>query len=320
MATTTTPDTRLSSLPPATGRAGLRGAIASEFTKIRSVRSTYWTLAALLVVSIGLGAAITAGSAANFSHNPANKAGFDAAQTSLIAFFEIGQLIIAVIAALAITSEYSTGMIRTSLTAQPRRGTAYAAKAIVLTSLTLIVSLVTSFIAFFVGQALLSSSGVSASLFHSVTIPQNANVTCPQKGAGGGGGGLPPGCKVVFSGTDVISPTTVLLAIIGCALFVTLVAIIAFGVGAIVRHTAAAIAIAIAALFIIPVLEHALPDNWHFDIMRFLPDAANQVVSVTIGSNGNSHLWSAWPQLGVTALWAAALVAAGAYLFRKRDA
>ena len=320
MATTTTPNTLLPSLPPATGRAGLRGAIASEFTKIRSVRSTYWTLAALLVVSIGIGAAITGGSAANFSHNLANKAGFDATQTSLVAFFEIGQLIIAVIAAMAITSEYSTGMIRTSLTAQPRRGTVYAAKAIVLTSLTLIVSLVTSFIAFFVGQALLSSSGVSASLFHSVTIPQNANVTCPQQGPGGGGGGLPPGCKVVFSGTDVISPTTVLLAIIGCALFVTLVAILAFGIGAIVRHTAGAIAIAIAVLFIIPVLEHALPDNWHFDIMRFLPDAANQVVSVTIGNNTNPHLWSAWPQLGVTALWAAALLAAGAYLFRTRDA
>ena len=320
MATTTTPNTLLPSLPPATGRAGLRGAIASEFTKIRSVRSTYWTLAALLVVSIGIGAAITGGTAASFSHNPANKAGFDATQTSLIAFFEIGQLIIAVIAALAITSEYSTGMIRTSLTAQPRRGTVYAAKAIVLTSLTLIVSLVTSFIAFFVGQALLSSSGVSASLFHSVTIPQNANVTCPQQGPGGGGGGLPPGCKVVFSGTDVISPTTVLLAIIGCALFVTLVAIIAFGIGAIVRHTAGAIAIAIAALFIIPVLEQALPNEWRWDIMRFLPDAANRVVSVTIGNNANPHLWSAWPQLGVTALWAAALLAAGAYLFRKRDA
>jgi ABC-2 type transport system permease protein len=318
MATTTT---LLPALPPATGRAGLRGAIASEFTKIRSVRSTYWTLAALLIVSVGIGAAITGGTAANFSHNPGNKAGFDATQTSLVAFFEIGQLIIAVIAALAITSEYSTGMIRTSLTAQPRRRTVYAAKAIVLTSLTLVVSLVTSFVSFFVGQALLSSSGMSASLFHSVTIPQNANVTCPQKGlGGGGGGGLPPGCKVVFSGTDVISPTTVLLAIIGCALFVTLVAIIAFGLGAIVRHTAGTIAIVIAALFIIPVLEHALPDNWHFDIMRFLPDAANQVVSVTVGSNTNPHLWSAWPQLGVTALWAAALLAAGAYLFRKRDA
>ena len=314
MATTTT---LLPSLPPATGRAGLRGAIASEFTKIRSVRSTYWTLVALLVVSIGIGAAITGGSAANFSHNPANKAGFDATQISLIAFFEIGQLIIAVIAALAITSEYSTGMIRTSLTAQPRRGRVYAAKAIVLTSLALIVSLVTSFIAFFVGQALLSSSGVSASLFHSVTIPQNANVTCPQQGAGGGS---PPGCKVAFSGTDVISPTTVLFAIIGCALFVTLVAIIAFGIGAMVRHTAGAIAIAIAALFIIPVVEQALPNEWRWDIMRFLPDAANQVVSVTIGNNAPPHLWSAWPQLGVTALWAAALLAAGAYLFRKRDA
>jgi len=320
MATTTTPNTLLPSLPSATGRAGLRGAIASEFTKIRSVRSTYWTLAALLVVSIGIGAAITAGTAASFSHNPANKAGFDATQISLIAFFEIGQLIIAVIAALAITAEYSTGMIRTSLTAQPRRGTVYAAKAIVLTSLTLIVSLVTSFIAFFVGQALLSSSGVSASLFHSVTIPQNANVTCPQQGAGGGGGGLPPGCKVAFSGTYVISPSTVLIAIIGCALFVTLVAIIAFGVGAIVRHTAGAIAIVIAALFIIPVLEQALPNDWRWDIMRFLPDAANRVVSVTIGSNANPHLWSAWPQLGVTAIWAAALLAGGAYLFRKRDA
>ena len=320
MATTTEPNTGLSALPPATGRAGLRGAIASEFTKIRSVRSTYWTLAALLVVSVGVGAAITGGSAASFTHNPANKAGFDATQASLAAFFEIGQLIIAVIAALAITSEYSTGMIRTSLTAQPRRGTVYAAKAIVLTSLTLIVSLVTSFIAFFVGQALLSSSGVSASLFHSVTIPQNANVTCPQRGQVSDGSGLPPGCKMVFSGTDVISPTTVLLAIIGCALFVTLVAIIAFGVGAIVRHTAGTIAIVIAALFIIPVLEHALPNNWQWDIMRFLPDAANRVVSVTISGTADPHLWSAWPQLGVTALWAAALVAAGAYLFRTRDA
>jgi ABC-2 type transport system permease protein len=321
MATTATPNVPVSLLPPATGRAGLRGAIASEFTKIRSVRSTYWTLAALLVVSIGIDAAITAGMAGNFSSNSANKAGFDATQTSLIAFFEIGQLIIGVIAALTITAEYSTGMIRTSLTAQPRRGTIYAAKAIVLTSLTLIVSLITSFIAFFVGQALLSGTGVSASLFHSVTIPQNANVNCPPGAGGGDGGGpLPPGCKVVFSGTDVISPSTVLMAIIGCALFVTLVALIAFGVGAIVRHTAGAIAIVIAALFIIPVLEQALPHNWRWDIMRFLPDAANQVVSVTIGSNGNAHLWSAWPQLGVTALWTVALLAAGAYLFRKRDA
>jgi ABC-2 type transport system permease protein len=308
MAATITPNLRLSALPPAAGRAGLRGAIASEFTKIRSVRSTYWTLGALFVVSVGLGIAITAGTAANFANNPGNKAGFDATQASLGAFFELGQLIIAVLGAMVITSEYSTGMIRTSLTAQPRRGVVYAAKAIVFTSVTLVISLITAFIAFFIGQAIYWSKGVGASLFHAVTIPANANMNCN-----------PGGCTATFSGTDVINPSTVLTAIIGTALFVTIVALIAYGVGAIVRHTAGAIAIVIALLFIIPVLEQTLPNDWRWDIMRFLPDAATRVISVTVGGT-NPHLWSAWPQLGVTALWAAALVGIGAYLFRKRDA
>ena len=77
-----------------------------------------------------------------------------------------------------------------------------------------------------------------------------------------------------FSGTDVIHPSTVLTAIIGTALFVTIVALIAFGVGSIVRHTAGAITIVIALLFIVPILENALPSDWRWDIMRFLPDAA----------------------------------------------
>jgi ABC-2 type transport system permease protein len=308
MATTTTPDLRLSSLPPAAGRAGLKGALASEFTKLRSVRSTYWTLGALFFVSVGLGIAITAGTAANFANNPGNKAGFDATQASLGAFFELGQLIIAVLGAMAITSEYSTGMIRTSLTAQPRRGVVYAAKATVFTVVTLVISVVTAFIAFFVGQAIYSSKGVSASLFHTVTVPASANVNCG-----------PGGCTATFSGTDVITASTVLTAIIGTALFVTIVALIAFGVGSIVRHTAGAIAIVIALLFIVPILEQTLPNDWRWDIMRFLPDAATRVISVTVGGT-NIHLWSAWPQLGVTALWAAVLVGIGAYLFRKRDA
>jgi ABC-2 type transport system permease protein len=308
----------------------LRGAIASEFTKLRSVRSTYWTLGALFVVSVGLGVAIAAGTAANFNVHPVGEAGFDATQTSLGAFFELGQLIIAVIGAMVITSEYSTGMIRTSLTAQPRRGVVYAAKAIAFTTVTLVISVVTAFVAFFTGQAMLSGKGVAASLFHTVTIPANAMVNCigggggqvPDKGGPGGPGG-PGGCGhlvVTFSGTDVITASTVLTAIIGTALFVTIVALIAFGVGSIIRHTAGTIAIVIALLFIVPLLEHTLPDSWHFDIMRWLPDAANQVVSTTIAGNGPGHLWSAWPQLGITALWAVVLVGIGAYLFRKRDA
>jgi ABC-type transport system involved in multi-copper enzyme maturation permease subunit len=309
MATTTTPAVRLSALPPVTGKAGLRGVIASEFTKLRSVRSTYWTLAALLIVSIGIGAAISAGVSGNLSSNPVNKAGFDATQISLIAFFELGQLIIAALGALAITSEYSTGMIRTSLTAMPRRGTVYAAKAIVFTSVTLVISLVTSFIAFFLGQAIMSGAGVSASLFHSVTVPANAQVSPGSNG----------GPAVSFHGTDVISATTVLGAVIGCALFVTLVAVIAFGVGAIIRHTAGTISIVIGAMFVIPIIVQALPNNWRWDIMRFFPDAAGRVVSVTVGGT-NPHLWSYWPQMAVTASYAVVLLGVGAYLFRKRDA
>src|SRR5487761_483070 len=199
MATTTAPGAgaglRLSTLPPATGRAGLLGAIRSEFTKLRSVRSTYWTIAALVIVSVGIAAIAGFGITSSIHNNPQNKAGMDATQASLIAFFELGQLIIAVLGAMAITSEYSTGMIRTSLTAMPRRGTVYAAKLIVFTTLTLIVSLITSFVSFFVAQAAMSGSGVSASLFHSVTIPLNGN----QNG---------PPSSVTFNGTIVISPGT----------------------------------------------------------------------------------------------------------------
>jgi ABC-2 type transport system permease protein len=318
MTTTMTPGVRLSALPPADGRAGLPGALASEFTKLRSVRSTYWTLTALLIVSVGIGAAISAGQAANFNQNPGQVAGFDATQTSLAAFFEIGQLIIAVLGAMVITSEYSTGMIRTSLTAQPRRGVVYAAKAIVFTAVTLVISVITSLIAFFLGQALIGH-GVAASLLHTTKIHTGVEGCIKGGGPLGGGGPACPQGSMKFIGTTLISPGTVLAAIIGTALFVTIVALIAYGVGAIVRHTAGTIAIVIALMFIIPILENALPSNWHDDIQRFLPDAANQVVSVTVGGPVQ-HLWSAWPQLGVTALWAVALVGIGAYLFRKRDA
>ena len=278
MATTTVPSLKLSTLPPATWRAGLPCALRSEFTKLRSVRSTYWTLLALVVVSIGIGAAISAGSA-NQPHSPGD--GFDATQVSLIAFFELGQLVIAVLGALTITSEYSTGMIRTSLTAMPRRGTVYAAKAAVFGAVALVVSLVTSFLAFFVGQAILHGT-VHATL----------------------------------------SQPDVLRAIVGSALFVTVVGLIAFGVGAIIRHSAGAITTVIGMMFIIPIIVQVLPQTWRYDLIRFLPDSAGRVISITVMPSGGEvyHMWSAWPQFAVTAVYAVVLLAIGAYLFRKRDA
>jgi len=306
MANATTASPQLTALPPATGRAGLAGTLRSEFTKLRSVRSTYWTIAAVVVVSVGFAAIAGLAIANNIHNNPVNKAGMDTTQASLGAFFELGQLIIAVLGVLVITSEYSTGMIRTSLTAMPRRGTVYAAKLIVFTTVTLVVSLITSFISFFVGQAAMSGSGVTVSLFHSVTIPANG----VQNG--------PPN-NVTFNGTIVITPGTVLTAILGTALFVTVVGLIAFGLGSIIRHTAGAITSAIGLMFVIPIILQLLPDTWRWDIVRFFPDAAGRVLSVTVGQH-NPHLWSAWPQFGVTLVYAAVLVGVGAYLFRRRDA
>ncbi len=304
MATTTTADVKLSALPPASGHAGMRGVLASEFTKLRSVRSTYWTIGALILVGVGLAVAIGFGASSDLHSNPGDKAGFDATATSLGAFFYLGQLIIAVLGAMVITSEYSTGMIRTSLTAMPRRGTVFFSKLLVFTGVALVVSLVTSFAAFFVGQAVLSGSGVSASLFHSTTVPAVAQVT-PH--------------STTLSGSLVITSGTVLTAVIGTALLVTVCAVIAFGLGAIIRHTAGAIASAIGLLFVLPIIIQLLPHTWRWDIMRFFPSFAGDVMTATVGPT-NQHLWSAWPQFGVAVVWAAVLVGVGAYLFRKRDA
>jgi ABC-type transport system involved in multi-copper enzyme maturation permease subunit len=267
-------------LPPASGRAGLSGTIRSEFTKIRSVRSTWWTLLVLVVISVGIGAAISAGVAANWSHTSASdRATFDATQISVAGLFFLGQLVIVVFGALVLTAEYSTGMIRTSLTAMPRRVTLFAAKAIVFALVALVVTIVTAFVAFFLGQAILTSTHESATL----------------------------------------SQPNVLRAVIGGALYVTLCGLFAFAAGAIFRHTAATITSIIGLLFVIPILAHLLPSNWYDDIARWLPSSTGDAISVVVGPRPE-HLFSPWGQFAVFAVYTAVLLVVGGILFRKRDA
>jgi ABC-2 type transport system permease protein len=135
--------------------------LRSEWTKIRSVRSTLWTLATALVVTVGLSALICAFTAAQFDKlGKQQQATFDATQTSFSGS-GLGQLAMIAFGVLVVSSEYSTGMIRSSLAAVPQRSVFLLSKIFVATWLVLIVGMATSFLAFFVGQALLGEHSVS---------------------------------------------------------------------------------------------------------------------------------------------------------------
>jgi ABC-2 type transport system permease protein len=273
-----------SALHRAAGKAGLTGALRSEFTKIRSVRSTYWTLLALVVACVGIGALFSLGQASHvhqFAGTPASAhvmadARAHAVATSLFGLL-IGQLIIVVLGALTITSEYSTGMIRTSLTTMPRRGTVFAAKAIVFGSVALVTGLVTSFGSFFVGQAILSTQHVSVGL-----------------GQAG-----------------------VLRAVIGGGLFLAGCGLLSFGLGAMLRHTAAAITTAIGLLFVLLILSQFLPGNWQVHVDKWIP--FNAGAGIWERFTGTA-MFQPWTGFAVFCGYAAIAITGGLILFRRRDA
>jgi ABC-2 type transport system permease protein len=258
------------------GRAGFGGALRSEFTKIRSVRSTYWTLIALVVVTIGIGTLACVGAVSRGAdHGP----GFDGTQRSLAGLI-LGQLIIVVLGALTVTSEYSTGMIRTSLTVQPRRGTVLAAKGVVFTLVSLVTGLVASFASFFIGQAILSSKHLGVSL----------------------------------------GDPNVLRAVIGGGLFLAVCGMLAFGLGTLLRHTAGAITASIGLLFVLFVLINFLPSSWQNHVDKWIPFNAGSQIWSTIPVHGNPPMFSPWTGFAVFAGYAAIAIIAGAVAFRKRDA
>jgi ABC-2 type transport system permease protein len=263
-------------------RAGLAGTLRSEFTKLRSVRSTYWTLVVLVLAGLAWAVANCAGEAAHWATTPAvGRTGFDPTQASIAGLALLGQLVVVVLGALTLTSEYSTGMIRTSLTVMPRRSALYTAKAAVLAAVIGAIALVTSFAAFFTGQYLLRSTHVTATL----------------------------------------SQPGVLRAVVATALYIVLSGLFAFGLGAIVRSTAGAMTTAYGLLFLIPQLAKALPSAWYADVQRWLPggDVVNAITG-TQGGNAYPNLFSAWGEFAVFGGYAAVLLAIGAWLFIRRDA
>jgi ABC-2 type transport system permease protein len=261
------------------GRAALAGTLRSELTKLRSVRSTYWTLIMLVLAGLAWAVANCAGEAAHWT--AADRVGADPTQASIVGLALLGQLVIVVLGALALTSEYSTGMIRTSLIVMPRRGVLYGAKAGVLIAVIGVAAIVTSFAAFFTGQYLLRSTHVTATL----------------------------------------SQPGVLRAVVATALYIVLSGLFAFGLGAILRSTAGAMTTAYGLLFLVPQLAKALPGAWYAEVERWLPggDVVNAITGTQAG-NPYPNLFSAWGEFAVFGAYTAVVLIIGALLFSRRDA
>ena len=240
MPTTTIP-VPAAGTPPATGHPSPAGVLRSEWTKLRSVRSTVWSLLALAVVTVGMGALICVAVNNRWStFGPLERLHFDPTSRSLRGIF-LAQLAIGVLGILAITSEYGTGMIRATLAAVPNRPLVLAAKAAVFGAVALVVSEVVTFAAFLVGQSLLTSP-----------VP---HATLGQPG--------------------------VLRAVAGSGLYLAVLGLLALGLGSIIRHTAGAISTFVALLLILPLLLQAFPASVQTSVSKFLPlTIASSMISV----------------------------------------
>jgi ABC-2 type transport system permease protein len=214
------------------GRPSLRvtqaRVLLSEWTKFRSLRSMVWTLLVAVVLTIVLDAVIAGVSGSHTSG--AARASFNPVANSLDGVV-FSQLAVGVLGVLVISGEYSTGMIRSSLTAVPRRLPVLWAKLAVFAAVVLPVMLVTCFASFFVGQALLSG--------------HHLNVAISAPGA--------------------------LQSVTGAALMVTVAGLTGLAMGGLLRNTAAGISAFTGAYFVISWAVNTLPSSWQAHFAQYLP-------------------------------------------------
>ena len=189
----------------------------------------------------------------------------------------LAQLPIGVLGVLMIAGEYGTGMIRATLSAVPRRLPVLWAKALVFATTVFVVMGVASLLAFVIGQAMLSGAGVHV-------------------GLGSSGAAR---------------------AVLGGALYLTVVGLLGVGLGFLVRNTAGAVAGLFGLLLVLPALANALPRSLYDDVFRYLPMPAGTQIMTTVR---DSSLLTPWAGIGVFCLYAAAAIAAGALVLVRRDA
>lgn len=213
------------------GHYGLPGLLRSEWTKLRTVRSTMWTLGVTVVVGIGVSVLATAETRAHWATmSPGARLSFDPTRTSLTALL-FCQLAIGVLGVLVMSAEYGTGTIRATFAAAPRRPLVLAAKVGTFGVAALVVAEIVAFASFLVGQALLTAPATHASL------------------------GTPGALR----------------AVVGTGLYLCVVGLFALALATIIRHTAGAISAFVGILLVLPVIVQALPSSVHGDIQPYLP-------------------------------------------------
>ena len=255
------------------GHYGFAHVTRMEWIKLRSLRSTWWTLAITVAGTISIGVAV--------GINTRNASG-DLTNNALAGIVP-GLLLAGVLGTLTMTSEYSSGMIRATLVAIPRRPLVLAAKAAVFGAVTLAVGEAASFISFFAG---------GATLRHGITAP-------------------------------ALSQPGVLRAVVLSGAGFCLIGLLGLGLGAIIRHSAAAIAVLVGGVYIAAQFIGAIAHT----VATYMPilivgNSLTTTKPQCVRTDGAQcvHFLSAWAGLGVLCLYAAVALAIGGWLLSRRDA
>jgi ABC-2 type transport system permease protein len=277
---TTAPITHTAPATTAHAQHLLGPLLASEWTKIRSVRSTVWALVLLVVLTLGFTTLFTGLTASQWDKTDASQRRdivADPVSQILGAGFQLSQLTICVLGVLVIASEYSTGMIRASLLAVPSRIPMLAAKCAVFAPLVFVVGEVAAFPSFFIGAAILHKHAPVA-----------------------------------------LSDPGVLRAVIGAGLYLAVLGLFALSIGALARHTAGGITGVIGFVLVLAPLAQLLPGSLGKHVHAYLPSEAGQLIARSHQRSGD--LLSPWQGFGVFCLWTVLLLAAAIYLLERRDA
>ncbi|HVA53807.1 MAG TPA: ABC transporter permease subunit [Acidimicrobiales bacterium] len=259
------------------GDLSLGPVVRSEWIKFRTVRSTLTGVFVMFVLTIGLGALIAWATRSHFhTLSGPEQLTFDPVSTSLIGVV-FSQFAIGVIGTLLITSEYASGLIRTTLGAVPKRILLVSGKLVVLITSMFVVTEIACFAAFFVGQRIFLGAVPTASL----------------------------------------TSNSVLRAVVFAGVYLTLLSVVSFSLGLIIRHSAAAIGIFVSIVLILPLLSLALPQSWRDHIVKFEPSELGNAMTSVVTPSGDM---SALSSLVMLVIYAAVVLVIGTLLFQRRDA